>query len=97
MQNLLQNIMGKHHSDNKSLVDAIYTSNSISDKRLRVDIAYIREFIQNKKVEKLVWIPTKAQLADCLTKPKSSSSQLLLNAMSQMSLESVFREVQLAL
>ena len=55
-------------TDNSSLIQATYSAKSVSDKRLRVDLTYLKSFIDEQKVEKLVWIPSRLQLADCLTK-----------------------------
>ena len=64
-------------TDCQSLVDASHSSKPILDKRLRVDISIIREMLQKKEIEKLLWLTTKEQLADCLTKTGAATSQLL--------------------
>jgi len=56
------------YTDNKSLVQNLDTSNTVSDFRLRVDIARLREMLSTKEVSKVYWIDTKKQIADCLTK-----------------------------
>ena len=53
--------------DCKSLYDAINTTNLLSDKRLRIDIALLREMVERSEL-KVKWIQTKAQVADILTK-----------------------------
>ena len=63
--------------DNKSLYDAINTTKCVEDKRLRIDIASLREKLENKEVSKVSWLDTRFQLADCLTKSGASSKGLL--------------------
>lgn len=64
------------HTDNKSLYDTVRTSNVASDKRLRVDVAYIREAQEKDKVS-FKWIESSRQLADALTKQGASKTKLL--------------------
>ena len=58
-------------TDNVSLVEAVYSPKSVRDKRLRVDLGYLKNLIEEKCVKKLIWVPSQYQLADCLTKPKN--------------------------
>ena len=62
--------------DNKSLFDAVKTCNLVSDKRLRVDLAAIREMIEKDDVA-LMWVAASYQLADVLTKNGASKTRLL--------------------
>ena len=62
--------------DNKSLVDSIHSSKSVDDRRLRVDIAVLRDMIERKELKEVSWVPTKQQLADCLTKRGACTQQL---------------------
>ena len=66
----------KCFSDNKSLCEAVATSKIPQDRRLRVDIARIREMISKAEID-LTWVPGHQQLADCLTKRGASSTKLL--------------------
>ena len=63
------------YTDNKSLYDAINTINVMLDKRLRVDIASLREMSENGDVS-FFWIESKHQLADVLTKKGASKKKL---------------------
>jgi transposase InsO family protein len=63
-------------TDNGSLYDTLQTTNIISDRRLRVDIARLRELVKNKEID-VSWIRGKGQLADSLTKFGASTSILL--------------------
>ena len=62
-------------TDNKSLYDAAHTTKTITDPRLRVDMAIIRQMVGREEVE-IRWIQTEEQLADCLTKQGSSGHKL---------------------
>ena len=67
-------------TDNFSLVDALRSTKCVTEKRLRLEISSIKELIQTKRVDQVLWSDTKDQLADCLTK-KGASSALLLKAL----------------
>lgn len=59
-------------TDNHSLFDALKSTKQVTEKRLRLEISSIRELIQNKKIKEMLWLDSKAQLADCLTKKGAS-------------------------
>ncbi|XP_057290806.1 uncharacterized protein LOC130613486 [Hydractinia symbiolongicarpus] len=65
---------------NKSLYEAAYSTKALEDKRLRVDMASLRQSTNQKEVI-LKWIPTKHQLADVLTKQGANSTLLLNNSL----------------
>ena len=65
-------------SDNHNLVQSVYSTNTITDKRLQMDISVLREMIEKKELSKVEWVPTERQLADCLTKKGASSRKLLM-------------------
>ena len=64
-------------TDNKSLFDAVYSTKTLIEKRLKVDICVIREMIAKGEVHSVKWKDGKYQLADCLTKAGTSCSRLL--------------------
>ena len=64
-------------TDNVSLVEAVYSPKSVQGKRLRVDLGYLKNLIEEKCVKKLIWVPSQYQLADCLTKPKNDIRNFL--------------------
>ena len=70
-----QNIKIQCFTDNKSLLEASSTSNVTDEKRLRIEMAYIREVKENKLIS-LSWVSTDEQLADCLTKAGASKNLL---------------------
>ena len=61
-------------TDNHSLFDAMKSTKHVSEKRLRLDINGIKEFLQTSPGNKIVWVETCFQLADCLTKKRSFST-----------------------
>lgn len=69
-------------TDNHSLLDAVKSTKSVTEKRLRLEISGIKELIQSKVIQQIVWSATKEQLADCLTK-KGASGLNLLKALSE--------------
>ena len=64
-------------SDNYNLVQSVYSTNTIADKRLQMDISLLREMLEKKELKIVEWVPTERQLADCLTKKGASSRKLL--------------------
>ena len=63
-------------TDSKSLYDAAHSTTAVEEKRLRVDIAAIREELRKRSV-KVDWIPKSEQLADVLTKQGANRDCLL--------------------
>ena len=66
------------YCDNKSLTEAAHSTTAVEEKRLRVDLAAIRQSVSRNEF-KLKWIETKHQLADSLTKQGADSSRLVEN------------------
>ena len=62
-------------TDNKSLFQASHTLKTLSDSRLNVEMAIVRQMLEREEIE-LVWINAKEQLADVLTKKGASSLTL---------------------
>ena len=63
-------------TDNKSVTEALKTTKLVDDKRLRIDIASIKEMILNNNVQ-VKWCPGKVQLANSLTKRGAHGMELL--------------------
>ena len=62
--------------DNKSLVEAIYSSKNVEDRRLKIDIAVIKDMLKNSELSGISWVASAMQLADCLTKRGASTDRL---------------------
>jgi hypothetical protein len=85
VSNILKEVLGREggvdicinmYTDNKSLYDAVNTSNLVLDKRLRVDISALREMNDNGEVH-FCWVDSAHQLADTLTRKGASKKKLL--------------------
>ena len=63
--------------DNKSLVDSLYSSHQVDEKRLRIDLAVIDDMLEKKEIAKVHWVDTTQQLANCMTKRGASSARLM--------------------
>ena len=68
-------------TDNKSLVDYLTTGKDPEEKRLKVDLCFLRELMMNERLE-VQHVPSKFQLADVLTKDMSGYQllQILQNS-----------------
>ena len=63
-------------TDSKSLVQTLHTSTSVSDQRLKVDIARLRQMTQSGEIT-VSWVRGTMQLSDPLTKHTASTTGLL--------------------
>ena len=68
-------------TDSKSMFDAVHTTNLMDDRRLRVDIAALREMNDKQEVV-FRWLNSKRQVADVMTK-KGPSKTLLMKVLQQ--------------
>ena len=55
-------------TDNKSLVDNAYSTTMPKEHRLKIDMAIVKEMINNNELQKLFHVKSADQVADCLTK-----------------------------
>ena len=81
----LPNIDTFLYSDNRNLVNAVYSSTNLEDKRLVLDISILRDMIERRELTELKWVATDQQLADVFTK-QGASCKLLLNVMNNHTL-----------
>ena len=65
------------YTDNKSLVETVYSPKTLTEKRLKVNICIIREIIEKHEVKQISWCDSSSQLADCLKKASASCEELL--------------------
>lgn len=63
--------------DNKSLYENIHSTKTVSEKRLRIDIAGIKEMVQKKEIDSVKWVDTTSQISDSLTKRGAACNKLL--------------------
>ena len=65
------------YCDNKNLVNAVHSSTNLDDRRLVIDVSVLRDQLQQNALTDFVWVSTKLQLADTLTKQGTSDKQLI--------------------
>ena len=63
-------------TDSKSLYDAVYSTKTLTEKRLKTELCAIRESLKKQKIHAMKWICSEDQLADCLTKEDASREKL---------------------
>ena len=76
------------YTDNSSLIESIYSTKYVSDKRLRLEIGYLKEIVAKEGVL-MRWISTDKQLADCMTKERSNTKDRMKRAMDLCSLKGI--------
>ena len=62
-------------TDSQALHESAYSTKSMQDRRLRIDLSIIREYILNDKCA-ITWVPSGEQLADVLTKEGVDESKI---------------------
>lgn len=67
----------KCYVDNKSLVEAVYSTKAIEDKHLRINMAVLRDMLARGDLHSVEWVQSSCQLADALTKRGASVSSLI--------------------
>ena len=77
--------------DNKSVIEEISSTRMVEDKRLRVDIATIRELLKLHDVSRIQCVPGQLQLANVLTKQGASGFHLLKVLQSGQMLSEILR------
>ena len=63
--------------DNADLVEALKSQKSVTDKRLRIEIASMKQMLDRKELKAVQWVGSKDQIANCLTKLGASPFDLL--------------------
>jgi len=58
--------------DNRSVVEAVYSTKMVDDKRLRIDLGAIKECLDTRNVQAVRWCTGDKQIANCLTKKGAS-------------------------
>ena len=64
-------------TDNRSLTDAAHSTTTVSNKRLQIELAVLRNMIQSGELNEFRWVPGESQVANALTKAGASSDFLL--------------------
>ena len=63
--------------DNQSVEDSLYSTKSVDDKQLRIDIGSIKQMLNTEEVAKIQWIPGDKMIANGLTKQGAQTYDLL--------------------
>ena len=71
----------KCYVDNRSLVEAVYSTKVLEDKLLRINMAVLRDLLSRRELHEVIWVQTSCQLADALTK-RGANAEPLLEAVS---------------
>ena len=72
----VKDVVIKCFTDNKSVCQNIHSTKLISEKRLRMDLASVKESVSTGDIS-VSWIQTSNQISDCLTKAGSDFHQLI--------------------
>ena len=62
--------------DCKNLRDSVYSSKTVEDKRLKIDICTVRDYIRLGELSEVKLVDTNNQLADTLTKSGADATKL---------------------
>ena len=71
-----ENIPLEALTDSKALHEAVHSTKAMQNRRLRIDLSIIREYILNEQCE-ISWVQSKDQLADILTKDGVDSFKMI--------------------
>ena len=63
--------------DNQSAEDALYSTKSVDEKWLRIDIGSIKQMLTTEEVAKIQWIPADKMIGNGLTKQGTQTYDLL--------------------
>ena len=74
------NLQVEIYTVNQSLSDALISSKNVNEKRLRMDMAALKEYISTDEITEIKWIKLSDQLADKSTK-QSANPPHLINAL----------------
>ena len=67
----------KCYVDNKSLIDSIYSTKTVTEKRLQINICIVCKIIGKKEVTSVEYCKSELQLSDYLTKGTANCMKLL--------------------
>ena len=63
--------------DNKSLWENVHSTKSVSEKRLRIDLACLKQMLEYHELSTIKWVNSCNQLSDCFTKRGVCTRKLL--------------------
>ena len=71
------------------LCELIQNTHEPREKRVKLELGLLREAFELGEISAVHWIPTKSQLADCLTKENAAAEDTLRNILYNGSAQSV--------
>ena len=71
--------------DNKSLWENVHSTKCVSEKRLRIDLACLKQMLERQELSTIKWVTSSNQLSDCFTK-RGVCTRKLLETLEQGSL-----------
>lgn len=85
LQNILSEILFTHkisipmecYVDNHSLWDNVHSTKNVSEKRLRIDLASLKQMLDKREISAIKWIESSHQLSDCFTKRGVCTQKLI--------------------
>ena len=82
MKAAVNNILGRPmpftiYIDSKSLYDNLVFLNTVTEKRLFIDLRVLREAYERRKLVNVFWIPAEQNPADGMTKPSPKANGVL--------------------
>ena len=63
--------------DNYSLWENVHSTKSVTEKRLKIDLACIKEILEKRELSSVKWVDSSNQLSDCFTKRGTNTEKLL--------------------
>ena len=63
--------------DNKSLWENVHSTKCVSEKRLRIDLACLKQMLERNELSSIKWVTSSNQLSDCFTKRGVCTRKLL--------------------
>ena len=78
--------------DNKDTFDSVHSTTDVSERKLRREIAVIKQMLREKDLEELIWIRGPHQLADPLTK-LGANGETLMQVMQEGKIPKTIMEV----
>lgn len=84
-------MLGQHMSltlqtDSKSLFDGLVNIGTMTEKRLLMGLRMMREDYEQRELTEVIWIPSKQNLADSMTKKNSSFALIILVTSNRLNL-----------
>ncbi len=81
----LQEVLGKQFNfpitaivDNQDAHVAVHSATDVQERRLRREIGMVKQWLTEKEIEKLVWVPGELQAADILTKKGVNPTKIMI-------------------